>query len=388
MPRSKTLTEAASQRNDVVARRTARAGDGYKMITSFDIRNFRCFDALKQNGFKRFNFIVGDSGTGKTALLEALFLAGGANAEIYLRVRRLRGFGESGGIELLTATKAAYESLFRDLFFRFDQKAGAAIKFRDSEGRDRSLEIYYRGDETYKLPLKGPLGNAFIVDPITFKWETPTRVINSQIEIKDGKFEMTGASDVYPIVFVTPNTASGKLNAIKYSELSVRNQQKPVLAALQRIFADVEDLALENVAGELILHVSLKHLNEKLPLADLSGVMNKYLAIILSILANPKGVLLIDEIENGFYYRNMPVIVRSIIDLCNEYEVQIFATTHSYEFLQVLSRIIDDATEESEEAAKHFTLMRLERSASYQPTLKLVSGETYKAAIDQSFEVR
>ncbi len=96
------------------------------MITSFDIRNFRCFDALKQTGFKRFNFIVGDSGTGKTALLEALFLTGGSNAEIYLRVRRFRGFGEAG-IELLSGTKSAYESLFRDLFFRFEHKSGAMI---------------------------------------------------------------------------------------------------------------------------------------------------------------------------------------------------------------------------------------------------------------------
>ncbi len=116
--------------------------------------------------------------------------------------------------------------------------------------------------------------------------------------------------------------------------------------------------------------------------------MNKYLSIVLSIVSNPQGVLLIDEIENGFYYRNLPVIVRSIIDLCNEYEVQIFATTPSYEFLQVLAQIVDEAEESGLDKAEHFTLMRLERSAAYQPTLKLVSGETYKAAIDQSFEVR
>ncbi len=105
--------------------------------------------------------------------------------------------------------------------------------------------------------MKGPIGNVFIVDPITFKWETPTRVINSQIEIKDGKLEMTGASDVYPIVFISSQTISGKINAVRYSELSVRNEEKPVLGALQKIFSDVEELALENIAGELILHVSL-----------------------------------------------------------------------------------------------------------------------------------
>ena len=382
--RKETMERAAS---DVIgAAEVNRPPQGHYVITSIDIRRFRCFKELKQLGLRRFNFIVGDSGTGKTALLEALFLAGGANAEIYLRVRRFRGFGE-GGVEI-TGTRAGYESLFRDLFYRFDSKQGTLIKLRDSGGRDRSLEIFYKGDETLKLPLKSRIENAFIADPINFKWETPTRVFNSQIEIKDGRLEMTGTQEVYPIVFVSPQTMSGRVNAIRYSELSVRNAEKPLLTAMQAIFEDVQEITLENVGNELILHVSLRHLEEKLPLADLSGGVNKYLSIVIAILTNPGGVVLIDEIEDGFYYKNLPVILRTLVDLCIQYEVQLFATTHSYEFLQVLSRVIEEAETREEGLAQDFTLMRLERSNTYDTSLTLVRGDTYKAAIDQSFEVR
>jgi recombinational DNA repair ATPase RecF len=79
------------------------------MINDILIKNFRCFKQLHQQGLKRFSFLVGESGTGKTAFLEALFLAGGGNAEIWFRLRRWRGLGE-GPIEI--NVRESYESLF------------------------------------------------------------------------------------------------------------------------------------------------------------------------------------------------------------------------------------------------------------------------------------
>src|SRR5450755_3816614 len=101
---------------------------GNPMLTSIDVKNFRCFKHLEQGGLKRFNFIVGDGGSGKTALLEALFLAGGGSPEIYFRLRSWRGFGEFR----LQGSRESFESLFRDLFFEFDQKSGVLIRLKDS----------------------------------------------------------------------------------------------------------------------------------------------------------------------------------------------------------------------------------------------------------------
>ncbi len=47
----------------------------FHMIRSIDIKNFRCYEHLHVNGCKRVNVIVGDNGSGKTALLEAMFMA-------------------------------------------------------------------------------------------------------------------------------------------------------------------------------------------------------------------------------------------------------------------------------------------------------------------------
>ena len=48
------------------------------MYRSFSIKNFRCFDELTVEGMGRINLIAGKNNVGKTALLEALWVHGGA----------------------------------------------------------------------------------------------------------------------------------------------------------------------------------------------------------------------------------------------------------------------------------------------------------------------
>ena len=222
---------------------------------------------------KRFTFVVGSSGSGKTAFLEALFLTGGSSAEIYFRVRRWRGLGESA-IEL-TGFRDSFESLFRDMFHNFDQAVGLEIKFTDTERGWRSLEVAFGKKGTYELPLKGGRPeNMFLTSPINFKWETPEKVINSAVEIKDGQLKFEGTPDVFPLVFVSPKIASAKHDALRYSDLSRQNKAAPVLAAVRKIFPEVRAITLESVAGELVLHADIEGMKEKLPLVDLSAGIN------------------------------------------------------------------------------------------------------------------
>ena len=62
------------------------------MYRSFSIKNFRCFDELTVEGMGRINLIAGKNNVGKTALLEALWVHGGApNPELAVRVEAFRG---------------------------------------------------------------------------------------------------------------------------------------------------------------------------------------------------------------------------------------------------------------------------------------------------------
>jgi AAA15 family ATPase/GTPase len=352
------------------------------MISSCEIRNFRCFKLLRQTGLKRFTFLVGASGTGKTAFLEAIFLSGGSNPEIYFRVRRWRGLGEVA-FEL-SGSRQSYEELFRDMFFDFKQDKDIMIRSNDANTGERTLQIYYHEPEAYSLPLKGLNEHAFLIKPITFKWITPKKVIRSEIVVKEGQLRMTGSSDVYPIIMISPQLASARQNALRFSELSKQNKIEPVKTAIRFIFPEIEDITLESIAGELVIHVSLNTLQYKLPIVDLSGGMNKYLSILLSIVSNPGGVVLVDEIEDGFYFKTLPSLLNNMVELCEEHEVQLIASTHSYEFLETLGKVISAKEGRDED----FTLLRFEKGSNLQPTVKSIRGQSYEAAIEKSFEVR
>src|SRR3954447_22594432 len=72
-----------------------RDRSGHRMIHSIEISNFRCFRHLYTEKCPRFNIIVGDNGTGKTNLLEAIFFALGSSPEMAIRYRGQRGLGAS-----------------------------------------------------------------------------------------------------------------------------------------------------------------------------------------------------------------------------------------------------------------------------------------------------
>ena len=364
--------------------------EDYVMITSCEIHNLRCFKHLNLKGLQRFTFMVGASGSGKTAFLEGLFLTGGSSAEIAFRIRRFRGLGE-GAIQL-SGTRYSFESIFGDMFHNFDKDAGFSIKFTDTERGWRSVEVGFDRDKnTIELPLgkSAKAQNMFLSTPLNFKWENPQRVMNSRVEVKNGELRMEATHDVFPMIFVSPRTSSAMFDAQRFSELSTQNKSDIAIKAMQNIFPEIRTITLENMAGELVLHAQVDGVKEKLPVVDLSSGLNKYLSIVLSILINRQGTVLVDEVENGFYYANLPVILDGIFDLCDEQEVQLIASTHSYEFLQALVK----AMELRGKAGKGFSCIRFERqterlSLTQEPLATLIEGSSMKSAIESNFEIR
>jgi AAA15 family ATPase/GTPase len=89
---------------------------GFLMIEGIEIRNFRCFQSLSVGGVKRVNVIVGDSGSGKTALLEALFMTLAGTIEVSIRLKAQRGFD----ITYTGPLDRIEEAIWRDYFFNMD----------------------------------------------------------------------------------------------------------------------------------------------------------------------------------------------------------------------------------------------------------------------------
>lgn len=352
------------------------------MLTQLEIKNYRCFDHLMLRDFGRINILLGSSGSGKSAFLEAVFLAGGISPEIYLRIRQYRGLPATG---MEVHDRDGYESLWRDLFFQFHQDVPAEIHFKDSRRGVRWLSISYGDPQPLTVSLIDSEKNVGqspfdAPKPITFEWFQSNRTFKTQVKVTKDGLQMDTFDEVYSSVYFFSGVYQAKEAAKRFSTLSKQNREGEVIEFVRNIFPAVTSLTIETIGGQPVLYASLASLSEKIPVSVLSGGINKYLAILLAICVNEDGAVLIDDFEDGFYYQNYKAIARSLIDACEKHKVQMFASTHSYEFLQAILPAMTDKEE-------NLRVLRFSNDAGVTK-VKIIEGSYYKSAIEQDFEIR
>ena len=351
--------------------------DGYLMISRIEIKSFRCFNTLALTGLRRVNLLVGDSGSGKTALLETLFLTSCGNPEAYFRLRKWRGFGDAN--TPITLTREAFESLFLYLFHNGDKEKIARVSFVDSREGRRGLDIYFEGQGTLNVDLS-KRETAVNITPITFKWEVNNHITPITLEIADGTIKGKGNAELFPLHYISNKNMGSHWDAVQFSTLSREGRLCEILRAIKDTFGIIEDLSLELSTGEALVHAKIPGFAEKIPINELSGGLNKYLSIALAIANNKNGVVCVDEIDTGFYHKHHPQIMRSLVGLCDLYSVQLFLSTHSWEFLRAAAESMKDQPEK-------LSLLRT-RYANNECTIRKSDGDLAISAIADDIEVR
>jgi AAA15 family ATPase/GTPase len=351
------------------------------MIRSIEVKNFRCFKQLSLSQLGRINLLVGRNASGKTAFLEALFLVAGGSAEVILRLRGLRGSGE---IIKITYTKKFYESLWNDLFFAFNPREVISIRTSGTQGADRVLKISYDEDESLTIPIMEKTEDLPAITPIKMQWTTSTgKTFEMKPTITPRGLNVGQFVDALPgaffASFVSPNAEE---NAANFSELSKQGKEGELVKALNREFPYIQGLSVEIDSGTPMVYASIAGTSQprKIPLTLVSGGINKFVSLLLAIASNPGGVIYVDEIENGFYYDRLSTIWSSLFALAREYDVQIFASTHSSECLRAILPLIKQEEEE-------FRLLRANRGDD-QCNISGYRGKDLRNAIQQEFELR
>lgn len=74
--------------------------------------------------------------------------------------------------------------------------------------------------------------------------------------------------------------------------------------------------------------------------------MTRMLDFAVALEGGRNGILLIDEIENGLHYSVQPDLWRMIFETAQELDVQVFATTHSYDCVQAFQQVSGEHEEE------------------------------------------
>ncbi|MGC8878301.1 MAG: AAA family ATPase [Anaerolineae bacterium] len=160
----------------------------------------------------------------------------------------------------------------------------------------------------------------------------------------------------------------------------VRKEQDTVLRVLQLSEPKLRELTTVLVADVPMLYGDVGT-GRLIPLPLIGEGIVRLADLVIQIGNAGGGVVLVDEIENGLHHSILPRVWQAIGEVARQFDVQIFATTHSLECIIAAHRAFSDSP------LYDFRLHRLERVGE---TIRAVTydRETLEAAIEADLEVR
>jgi predicted ATPase len=348
---------------------------GYRMIHSAEIRNFRCFKELSIDKCRRFNVIVGDNGAGKTALLEAIFLALASSPNMALRYRAQRGLESSfsGALHLIE------EAMWRDLFYQGMWDTPISIVLKGDGQENRSI-VVSRGAQT-EIPFSEAMQSERRAAGLQFRWiNAAGKEIMFVPKVSPTGLNLGEAEEeILPdfFYFAANQTIGSGENADRFSELSRAGKISEFIDVVRQEYSWITNLNIEIVARMPVIYATLDT-GERLPLANVSGGVNRIISFMLALASRKRAVLCIDEIEDGIYYKHQHDVWGLLVSIARKQEGQLFLTTHNEEWLEAVfeNSDIDDVA-----------LWRLARENGV-PRLRQFGGKQISVAIEGNGEIR
>jgi hypothetical protein len=372
------------------------------MYKSFEIRNFRGFRELKFDNLAQINLFTGKNNVGKTALLEAIFLHGGAyNPALTLKLNAFRG------IELTDLTVVNWiEHPLSSFFYQFDVSSDIELSGTDTITGHRSLRLRPIRQPKLEESIQGNVSVLNESNILQYNSEESGKVLSTSEAtiILELEYKGTGKPIYYRMIidknviridplppalpfqtfFLSAQTRIGFSEQTRlYGNLEIHIKENKILETLRIIEPRLKRIASIAVAGGSMLHGDIG-IGRLVPLPIMGGGMDRLVDIALHIANAPNGVILIDEIENGLHHSVMTNVWKAVAFAAKDSNTQIFATTHSWEC--VLSA--HEAFESSETYDSDFQLHRLDRLNDDEIKVVTYNKRSLTAAIKAGLEVR
>lgn len=365
------------------------------MYTSFHVKNFKCFQDINITEIRRVNLIAGMNNVGKTSLLEAFFIHAGAyNPEIILRVNAFRGI-EKFKLRFGDWNEIPWISLFNN--FNILNRVELTGEIEKIGYKALRMKVLYQPDELAKIQLTEIRGYQQTIDGGVH----PLDVSGNIMQVLELKYQEGEQSGIYYMIFDTKGLRTESIlppasfpviflpskqrisltdDAERFGKLEIQGKQDVLLKVLKVIEPRLNRVAMVITGGNPVIHGDIG-LNRLIPLPFMGDGMVRLSSIVLAIGNAANGIVLIDEIENGLHHSILPRVWQAIGAAAQEFNTQVFATTHSLECITAAHKAF------MESGSYDFRLHRLERK---DEKIRAVTydQEDLNSAIETGFEVR
>ncbi|MXZ72406.1 MAG: AAA family ATPase [Acidobacteria bacterium] len=309
------------------------------MLERLHIRNFRGFRDLRVDPLHRINLIAGRNDTGKSTLLEAIYLLGSAaDPQLAVNEHVMR----SEGVTVAGPTSMA-ETIWKPLFFELRTDGPTEIAGRHSSIGSMSLKLALekpvttelaRDKEDGKLPAiraDEPVLAFTYVDPQA--GEISGRARETADKVSYDRSDPMDEYTPFGAAILKPGAGNIKLDAIQLGKLRKQKRGGLLLDALRAVEPKLQSIEDNSSSGAPMIWVDIG-LRELLSLPVMGNGMTHVARIVLNATELQDGVLLVDEIENGLHHSVLQNVWRVVEKIAEQFNVQVFATTHSFECVQ------------------------------------------------------
>lgn len=372
------------------------------MIRDLRIENYRLFRSFALDSLARVNLIVGTNNSGKSSLLEAVYLLSSDDPSLaLLRVLDERGEVVLGSPFAQRETRYAaggYE--IAHLFRGHHQGTVNAIRVRSEADLAQSLTLTLVPTDqngARQIGLFEDESRDELDDQVGFQRLALEYARNGQETIRQSqRVSADGLIDRRLIPYrrgITPAETRTRMittSHLGYDELAalwdsitLTPREEQVIQALKILETGVQRISFTSrLTSNSGILLKLDGEREPVPLGSMGDGMRRVLAIAASLVSVGNGALLADEIDTGLYYGIMTGVWRLILETAARQKAQVFATTHSWDCVKSFREALQE-TDGRHEAL----LIRLERKGeSIYPVY--YSKDELDIAIEQEIEVR
>ncbi len=377
------------------------------MITNLRIKNFRAFKDFELKNLNQITLIGGRNNSGKSAILESIFLNFGIqNSNVF-------GIPNPNVFYILAALRNEFPSavatpvkIWTPLFHNYNESNEIDIQLTRDGNCQSFLSIKKVPDNTFASSAPpnalstllnqgispNHLGEYFYALDVSYSLND-FKITGRYQYRKDGIQFILGAetkenntSPLKVFLYTSKNTQSNAIVAEWFSQLNLLGKKSKIIEMLRIFDPDIEDIITVAENGTSSLYVQFQT-GSIMPLSMLGDGINKAFQILLIILTTPNGIVLIDEIENGFHYSIYTQIITMFYQAAIKYNTQLIITTHNLDILKTFSSVMCSNSVADNEGLNRLTYERIDFSQNQRRAFSF-TGEELLRALDAKLEVR
>jgi hypothetical protein len=379
-----------------------------EMISSIQIKGFRGFSDFEMRGLGRVNLLVGTNNSGKTSVLEAIDLLTSRGEPISIwnllwrRGETLTTTMFSQGGAPSRPVQQQVEADVSHLFTGHEVHPGSSFSFiAKNETPERTItftavepstkerrELFGSDDDgespsRLALTVKGTPTPPIPILPLSRNGGMSQNVLEQRRRRRE--------TDGRPSQLITTDSLTSAQLVTFWDKVVLTSAENMVLDALRCLDPDIERIAPQSGYQQFYYGttarpggflVKRKGIEQPIPIGSMGDGMWRMLAMAISISQCRGGVLLVDEIDTGLHYTVMADMWRLIFGAAKEFDVQVFATTHSFDCIESLATVCVSDNEAPNTAV---TLQRIESGTSRAIPY---SENEIKIASERNLEVR